>query len=80
MEGTPTLVVQIIQILVSAIPEYAKGLGEGLNTLIKSLFLNATGGLGDFGQIIITFAAIALAITLSRWVLNFVTSLGRRNS
>lgn len=76
----------IIEILVGGITEVAKGIGGGLSTLAQSVFLTTTGegvsattSLSTFGVLIVVFAGISLAIGLSRWVVNFVASLGARN-
>lgn len=76
----------IIEILVGGISEVAKGIGGGLSTLAQSVFLTTTGegaaattSLSTFGVLIVVFAGISLAIGLSRWVVNFVASLGARN-
>lgn len=74
---------QIIEILVGGITGIATGVGTGLSDLVKSIFLvTAEGGtteLSTFGVMIVVFAGISLAIGLSRWVLQFLTSLGSRN-
>ena len=54
----------IIEILVGGISGVATGIGQGLST---------------FGVLVVVFAGISLAIGLSRWVVNFVASLGARN-
>ena len=76
----------VIEILVGGITQVAKGIGSGLSTLAQSVFLQTTGTgesatttLSTFGVLIIVFAGISLAIGLSRWVVNFVASLGARN-
>lgn len=76
----------IIEILVGGITEVAKGIGAGFSTLAQSVFLTTTGEgasatttLSTFGVLIVVFAGISLAIGLSRWVVNFVASLGARN-
>lgn len=76
----------VIEILVGGITQVAKGIGSGLSTLAQSVFLTTTGEgqtatttLSTFGVLIIVFAGISLAIGLSRWVVNFVASLGARN-
>lgn len=76
----------VIEILVGGITEVAKGIGGGLSTLAQSVFLTTTGegasattSLSTFGVLIVVFAGISLAIGLSRWVVNFVASLGARN-
>ena len=74
-----SLMTQIIEILVSGITGIATGIGQGLSTLASSIFLTTEGVLSIFGALIVIFAGISLAIGLSRWVLNFVTSLGARN-
>ena len=59
----------------------ATGIGGGLSELAKSIFL-AVGeggtitGLSPFGSLIAIFAGISLAVGLSKWVVNWVTSLG----
>lgn len=73
---------EIIQILVGGISGYATGIGQGLQTLATEIFLEGTGDnqtLSVMGTLIVVFAGIGLAVSLSRWVLNFVTSLGARN-
>lgn len=76
----------IIQILVGGISGVATGIGQGLSTLAQSVFLQTTGegaqavtSLSTFGVLVVVFAGISLAIGLSRWVVNFVASLGARN-
>lgn len=76
----------IVEILVGGITEMAKGIGAGLSTLAQSIFLQTTGegasattSLSTFGILIVVFAGISLAVGLSRWVVNFVASLGARN-
>lgn len=80
------LMSDIIKILVGAIKDFATGIGEGLSSLVQSVFLVTTGEaasatttLSVFGVVIIIFAGVSLAVGLSRWVVNFLTSLGSRN-
>lgn len=76
------LLTEIISLLVGGIQGVATGIGGGLSTLAKSIFLDVTETsttLSVFGGLIVIFAGISLAIGLSRWVVNFVTSLGARN-
>lgn len=78
------ILTQIIQILVGGLSEMATGLGKGLNDLVTNLFIQtATEGgsqtLTVFGTVVVVFAGVGLAIGLSRWVVNFITSLGSRN-
>lgn len=74
---------EIIQLLVSGFGEFATGIGGGLNDYVTAMFVTSTEGGGQsltiFGALVVIFAAISLTIGLSRWVLNFLTSLGTRN-
>lgn len=81
MSGTAILT-EIISILVAGIKAMGQGIGEGLSDLTTSVFMTGTGEaatLSVFGKFVIVFAAIALSMALTRWVVNFVTSLGQRN-
>lgn len=76
------ILTEIIQILFGGITGAAEGIGSGLSTLAQSIFLATSGDtttLSVFGTLIVVFAGISLAIGLSRWVVNFVASLGNRN-
>lgn len=80
------IMTEIITLLVGGLKEMATGIGEGLSSLAKAIFLQTTGAEGSqttslsvFGMLIVIFAGISLAVGLSRWVVNFVTSLGARN-
>lgn len=77
------ILTEIISILVGGITGIATGIGQGLTNLVTSIFLQsgAEGAmeLSTFGGVIIVFAGISLAIGLSRWVVNWVTSLGASN-
>lgn len=77
------ILTEIVQILVGGITGVAQGIGGGLQALATNIFLEGTGDtqtLSVMGTLIVVFAGISLALGLSRWVLNFVTSLGARNS
>ena len=76
------IVTQIITILVSGITGVAEGVGAGLSTLATSIFLTGTGAdtsISAFGVIVVSFAAISLALGLCRWTVNLITSFGQRN-
>lgn len=79
------ILTEICTLIVGGISQIATGMGAGLQTLVTSIFLTGAGTSSDpyalsvFGGVIIVFAGISLAFGLSRWVLNFVTSLGNRN-
>lgn len=77
-----SLVAEIISILIAGITGIASGIGKGLSDLVTSIFLQTSGEtttLSTFGTVIVVFAGISLAIGLSRWVVNWVTSLGASN-
>ena len=78
MTGT-ALLSEVIGILTGGITGIASGIGTGLSSLVSSIFI-AEGGLTVFGTLVVVFAGISLAMGLCRWVVNFVTSLGARNS
>lgn len=76
------IVTEVVRTLVSGITGVADGVGAGLSTLAQSIFMTGTGEsqtISTFGTLIIVFAGISLALSLCRWVVNFVTSLGNRN-
>ena len=74
---------EIISILVGGITGIASGIGEGLASLVSNIFLTTGEGgammLSTFGGVCVVFAGVSLAIGLSRWVVNWVTSLGASN-
>lgn len=73
------ILTEIISLLTGGLTSIASSIGEGLQNMVTSIFLDGTGEtqkLSVFGGIVIVFAGVSLAIGLSRWVLNFLTSLG----
>lgn len=73
---------EAIQLLVGGITGVASGIGNGLSTLVNALVMTTDNGsttMSAFAAIIFVFGGIALAIGLSRWVVNLVSSLGQRN-
>lgn len=77
------ILTEILEILVGGFTTFATGIGGGLNSFAESIFVTVGEGgaaeLTTFGTLIIVFSSISLCIGISRWVLNFVTSLGARN-
>jgi len=73
---------EIIDLLVGGITGISAGIGQGLSSLAKDMFLTGAGTEADpyklsiFGGLIAVFGGIALAIGLSRLVFNWITSLG----
>lgn len=77
-----SVLTEIVTLLTGGIEGVATGIGGGLQSLATSIFLDSSGNstqLSVMGGLVVVFAGISLAIGLSRWVLNFVTSLGARN-
>lgn len=73
---------ELIGLIVGGLSDMATGIGGGLNDLVTNIFIDGTGDsskLTVFGGTIGIFAGISLAVGLSRWVVNFVASLGARN-
>ena len=73
------VVTEIISTLTAGISGIASGIGAGLQTLATEIFLETTGDstkLSTFGGLVVVFAGVSLAIGLSRWVVNWVASLG----
>lgn len=82
MSGTEMLT-YMISILVGGIKGIGEGIAQGIAAIVQALFLTGTGesaAFSIFGNFVLIFAAIALGFSLTRWVLNFLTSFGQRNS
>lgn len=77
-----SVLTEIISLLVGGISGIAEGIGTGLSTLARDMFLTGEGTqaspyqLSVFGGLIAVFGGIALAVGLSRLVFNWITSLG----
>lgn len=83
-----SILTAIVQLLTGGLSQMASGIGTGLKEFIENIFVVVTPGTGGaadtyalttFASVCVIFAGVSLAIGLSRWVLNFVTSLGARN-
>lgn len=77
MTGTQ-IVTAIVEILVSGLTGIGEAMGEAFSTLAEAIFISGTG-LSVFGILVVVFSAVSLGLSLTRWVLNFVTSWGNRN-
>lgn len=79
MQGVLT---EIINLLVGGISGIASSIGQGLQQLVTAIFLTGEGtqaspyALSVYGAIIIVFASVALAVSLSRFIVNWLSSLG----
>lgn len=68
----------ILDLLFGGFTETAKQMGLGLSEFVQGIFLNTeTGTLSSFGTISVIFAGIALALSLCKFILVWVTSFGR---
>lgn len=77
-----SIMMQIIEIMIGALSGIGEGIGLALSEMATAIFMTGTGDsqtLSVFGTLIIIFAGLSLAFGLTRWVLNFITSLGNRN-
>lgn len=82
MTGT-AVVEEIVAILVSGIQQLGSGIGAGVANLVNSLWFTTTGTgesavttMSVFAIMICVFAAIGLAVGLSRLIFNWLGSLG----
>lgn len=73
------ILTEILTLLTSGITQFATGFGAGLKEMVTSIFLDGSGDtqkLSIFGGLCVVFAGIGLAMGLSRWVLEWVSSFG----
>lgn len=80
------LVSEVINILTSAIVPFGTKLAQGVGSVVHELVFTTTGTgaeavttLNPFISMVLIFASVALAVGLSRWIVNFIGSLGARN-
>lgn len=79
MQGVLT---EIINLLVGSISGIASSIGQSLQQLVTAIFLTGNGtenspyALSVYSAIIIVFASVALAVSLSRFIVNWLSSLG----
>ena len=73
-----TYMTAILELLFGGFTETAKQMGIGLSEFVKGIFLNTTeGSLTTFGMLAVIFAGIALALSLCKFILVWVTSFGK---
>ena len=81
MEGV-AIVQAIIEILLAGLTEMGTGIGQALSGMVTGIMFTGDGTsqtLSVFAVVLFVFGGISLAFSLTRWVLNFVTSIGNRN-
>lgn len=74
------ILTEIINLLTNGLTSFAAGIGGGLNEMAESLFIvtsGTTSSLSVFGGLCIIFAAIALCVGITKYVVNWVTSFGK---
>ena len=71
------VLVELVSLLVGGIVQFATGIGAGVSSVVSNVMLN-NGELSVFFAIVCVFAGISLAIGLSRWIMNYLTSLGAK--
>lgn len=73
-----TYMTAILELLFGGFTETAKQMGLGLSSFVKGIFLDTTEGtLTTFGMLAVIFAGIALALSLCKFILVWVTSFGK---
>lgn len=78
MSGT-AIVTEIVSILVSGIQQLGAGIGTGVSNFVQSLAFTGTGEnqtMSVFLIMVCVFAAIALAVGLTRLIFNWLQNLG----
>lgn len=70
----------IVTILVSGISQVGTAIGQGLSSLVASIFTVAGAegalALSTFGTVIVIFAGISLALSLCYLIVHWISSLG----
>lgn len=77
-----TFLTEGIGLITGGITGVASGIGTGLSSLVSALAVDSTGTtpvMSPFMAVVFVFGGIALALALSRWVVNLLSSLGQRN-
>lgn len=77
------LLQEIVTLIVGGLNQFAVGFGQGITSLVSAIMIDPTSTdtkkLSITGGVIVIFAGVSLCFTLSRWVMNLVSSLGARN-
>lgn len=80
------LITEILGMLGTGVSQLGQNIATGIGDTAKALFIvetttssGTTMQLSTFGVIIVTFAAVALAIGLTKLVVHFIMSLGGKS-
>lgn len=83
MTGITAALSEFMQLLVSAVSDYAVGVAGGISAMAEALFLAKDGttgavtGLSVFGGIVGIFAGIAISVGITTLVYHWITNLGK---
>lgn len=73
------ILLEIIDLLTGGLIEFGQALGSAFSAIVSSIFLTGTGDtqtLSTFGGFVIIFAAVSLCVGITRWLVNWLSSLG----
>lgn len=76
---TSAIISEMLQILTGAISQMATAIGSGVSDFVTNIFFTGTGdqqSLSTFAVITLIFSSIALAISLGRLILHWISTLG----
>ena len=79
-----SLLTEIVTLLTGGIAQFGEGLASGIISFVEDIFVvvdssgsTTTYKLTTFGGLVIIFAGVALAVGITRLIMNYVTSLGK---
>lgn len=79
VDSSPILL-SVMDTLFSGLRAIGTNVGRAFSTIANAIFINAEGtGISTFGILVVVFSAVSLGLSLTRWVLNFCSSWGKRN-
>ncbi len=82
LEGLSTgqdVVKEIVNVLISGLTEFGKGLGQGISDIVTAMMYTGEGAskaLSPFFVVVLVFAAIALCVSLTTLLFNWLRNLG----
>lgn len=82
LEGLATgqdVVKEIVGVLISGLTEFGKGLGQGISDIITAMMYTGDGAskaLSPFFVVVLVFASIALCVSLTTLIFNWLRNLG----
>lgn len=76
------ILTELVSLLTGALTSIGTAMGAGISNMVQALFVttvDSTTSLSYFAGILFIFLGISLGLSLMRWVVNFVASVGNRN-